>query len=104
MGNFGGSNSRREGGARRGSSSDRGGSSRSGGFGGNGGGDRFGSGDRYGGGSGSFNSDRPRSNFGPREMHKAICAECNAECDVPFKPIANKPVYCRDCFNKRKTF
>ena len=38
---------------------------------------------------------------GPREMHKATCAECKAECEVPFKPNGEKPVYCRDCFNKR---
>lgn len=51
----------------------------------------------------SFNSG-PRRNFnsGPREMHKAICAECNKQCDVPFKPVEGKPVYCRDCFSKRR--
>jgi CxxC-x17-CxxC domain-containing protein len=41
-----------------------------------------------------------RDNF-QREMHKAVCAECNSECEVPFKPTAGKPVYCRDCFRKR---
>ena len=39
---------------------------------------------------------------GPREMHKAICAECKKECDVPFKPSGNRPVYCKDCYSKRK--
>jgi CxxC-x17-CxxC domain-containing protein len=39
---------------------------------------------------------------GPREMHKATCAECNKECEVPFKPSGDRPVYCRDCFQKRK--
>jgi len=44
-------------------------------------------------------------NFGgPREMHKAICSECKKECEVPFKPTEGKPVFCRDCFNKRKKF
>ncbi|MFA5743447.1 MAG: CxxC-x17-CxxC domain-containing protein [Candidatus Nanoarchaeia archaeon] len=37
-------------------------------------------------------------------MHKAICAECGNECTVPFKPVQDKPVYCRDCFMKRKKF
>jgi len=41
-------------------------------------------------------------NQGPREMHKAICAECKKECDVPFKPTEGRPVYCRDCFQKHK--
>jgi len=39
---------------------------------------------------------------GPREMHKAICAECKKECEVPFKPRDDRPVYCKECFSKRK--
>ena len=51
-------------------------------------------------------NDRPRSSgfrndFGPREMHKAVCSECKQECEVPFKPTEGKPVYCRDCFRKK---
>ena len=38
---------------------------------------------------------------GPREMHKAICAECNKETEVPFKPTEGKPVYCRECYQKK---
>jgi CxxC-x17-CxxC domain-containing protein len=38
----------------------------------------------------------------PREMHKAVCADCKKECEVPFKPTEGRPVYCRDCFNKHK--
>ena len=38
----------------------------------------------------------------PREMHKAICEECKKECTVPFKPSGGRPVYCKDCFSKRK--
>ena len=48
-----------------------------------------------GGGGGGF--DRP-----PREMHKATCSECNKECEIPFKPSGDRPVYCKDCFSKRK--
>ena len=44
----------------------------------------------------------PRMDFGPREMHKAVCSECNQECEVPFKPTEGKPVYCKECFSKRK--
>ncbi|RLE44717.1 DNA-directed RNA polymerase [Candidatus Woesearchaeota archaeon] len=43
-------------------------------------------------------------NFKPREMHKAICADCGQECEVPFKPTEGKPVYCRDCYRKRRRF
>jgi CxxC-x17-CxxC domain-containing protein len=59
---------------------------------------RFG-GNRDGGRGGGF-----RSNFGPREMHKAVCSDCKKECEVPFKPTEGKPVYCRDCFQNHKKF
>jgi CxxC-x17-CxxC domain-containing protein len=45
---------------------------------------------------GRGNSDR--SDRRPLEMTKVICAACKSECEVPFKPSSNKPVYCRDCF------
>jgi CxxC-x17-CxxC domain-containing protein len=35
-----------------------------------------------------------------REMHKAVCADCGKECEVPFKPSGGRPVYCRDCYRK----
>ena len=38
----------------------------------------------------------------PREMHKAICSDCKKECEVPFKPSGDRPVYCRECFAKHK--
>jgi len=37
----------------------------------------------------------------PREMHKAVCTECGAECEVPFKPTEGTPDYCRECFAKK---
>jgi len=52
-------------------------------------------------GFGSFNRG-PRRDFGPREMHKAVCSECKKECEVPFKPTDGKPVYCKDCYAKRR--
>jgi len=51
--------------------------------------------------SGGFNRGS-RGNFGPREMHKAVCDECKKECEVPFKPTEGKPVYCRECYSKKK--
>lgn len=41
-------------------------------------------------------------NRGPREMHKAVCDDCKKECEVPFKPSGDRPIYCKDCFSKRK--
>ena len=45
-----------------------------------------------------------RRDFGPREMHKAICSECGQECEVPFKPQEDKPVFCKECYSKRRKF
>ena len=41
--------------------------------------------------------DRP-----PREMHDATCGDCGKECQVPFEPRQDKPVYCNDCFQDHK--
>jgi len=46
---------------------------------------------------------RPRSD-GPMEMHKAVCADCKQDCEVPFKPIDGKPVYCKECYRNHKKF
>jgi CxxC-x17-CxxC domain-containing protein len=43
-----------------------------------------------------------RDDRGPRQMHDAVCSECGAACQVPFKPTEGKPVYCRECFSKRR--
>lgn len=37
-----------------------------------------------------------------RVMHTAICADCKKECTIPFKPSGDRPVYCQDCFSRRK--
>lgn len=58
------------------------------------GGSRHGGGNRFGG--------NRRFNNGPREMHKAVCSSCNKECEVPFKPKEDRPVYCKECFMKQK--
>lgn len=45
---------------------------------------------------------RPR--FGDRrdrQMHKTICSNCGKDCEVPFVPTGEKPVFCSDCFEKR---
>jgi CxxC-x17-CxxC domain-containing protein len=39
----------------------------------------------------------------PREMHSIICAECGQEAMVPFRPKGDRPVYCSDCFNQKRT-
>ena len=60
-----------------------------GGFrGGNGGGRSFG---------GNRGGDR-----GPVTMHKAVCDECHKNCEVPFRPSGDKPIYCNECFGGKK--
>jgi CxxC-x17-CxxC domain-containing protein len=52
----------------------------------------------------SSRHDRGRqgSDYRERSFTKAVCAECNKECEVPFKPSGDRPVYCKECFSKRK--
>ncbi len=35
-------------------------------------------------------------------MFKVVCAECGDNCEVPFKPHRNRPVYCPECWATRK--
>ena len=44
-----------------------------------------------------FGADRPQ-----RELYPAICSNCGVETKVPFRPSGDKPVYCRECFQKMK--
>lgn len=44
----------------------------------------------------------PAANGG-RIMHKAVCADCTKECEVPFQPREGRAVYCKECFSKRKS-
>ncbi len=43
----------------------------------------------------------PFASFGgrtPRQMHPAVCANCDQMTEVPFLPRSGRPVYCSDCF------
>ena len=39
----------------------------------------------------------------PREFFTAICGECGKEAQLPFKPRGDRPVFCSECFTKRRT-
>jgi|WetSurMetagenome_2_1015567.scaffolds.fasta_scaffold00882_12 CxxC-x17-CxxC domain-containing protein len=56
----------------------------------------FGGGRKFGGRDRSFDRNAPR------EMHKAICAECGDECEVPFRPSGDRPVLCSNCFKSSR--
>jgi len=44
----------------------------------------------------------PNRGFGRTETH-AVCSQCGKETTVPFKPTQGRPVFCRDCFQQRRT-
>lgn len=39
-----------------------------------------------------------RFDRGSQGMHDVVCAKCGKDCQVPFKPTTDKPVFCNDCF------
>lgn len=45
----------------------------------------------------NFRSNQERK---PLQMHDAICSSCGNECQLPFRPTDERPVYCRECFAK----
>jgi len=49
-----------------------------------------------------LHNGRQDSSFRERAFTRVICADCQKECEVPFKPSAGRPVYCKECFSKRK--
>jgi CxxC-x17-CxxC domain-containing protein len=59
-------------------------------------------GDSYGGG-GYSSRGGDSYNRGPRQMYPAVCSQCGKETEVPFQPTAGKPVYCRECFQDRRS-
>ena len=52
----------------------------------------------------SHRHDRERQGDSHRERTytRVICSDCSKECEIPFKPSGDRPVYCKDCFSKRK--
>lgn len=58
----------------------------------------FGGGNKGGFQKKSWGSDRG----GDRQMFSAVCDECKKNCEVPFRPSGDKPVYCSDCFRKEE--
>lgn len=37
-----------------------------------------------------------------RVLYEAVCADCSKVCEVPFKPSEDRPVFCKECFGRRK--
>jgi len=49
-----------------------------------------------------YNKGSNFKTFAPREMHKAICNECQRECEVPFVPQEGRPIFCKECYRAKK--
>ncbi len=83
---------------------------RSGGYGGNRGSSYGGNrGSSYGGNRGSSYGGNRGSSYGrrddrPREMFDAKCGDCGNDCQIPFKPKEDRPVYCNECFQKHRNY
>ena len=48
-------------------------------------------------------STGPRDPHRGRPMYQAVCADCKKDCEIPFKPSGDRPVYCKECFSRRKS-
>ena len=38
----------------------------------------------------------------PVSMHSATCGSCGKDCEVPFRPTGDRPVYCKNCFDSKE--
>lgn len=47
----------------------------------------------------SFGGDRDNRDV---QMHSATCSDCGKRCEVPFRPTGDKPVFCNECFSKKR--
>ncbi len=45
---------------------------------------------------------RKASRNSEREMYETTCAECGAPTRVPFVPKTDRPIYCSECFAKKR--
>jgi len=46
--------------------------------------------------------DSRRFDSGDKKMYSAVCSKCGNNCEVPFRPTGDKPVFCSQCFGKDK--
>jgi CxxC-x17-CxxC domain-containing protein len=46
-------------------------------------------------GGGRSSSDRP--------MFRTTCSKCGNDCEVPFRPTGERPVYCSKCFEENRS-
>ncbi len=50
----------------------------------------------------SFSNAAPGNGHSKVET-RTVCSHCGKETTVPFKPVQGRPVFCRECFQERRT-
>ena len=55
-------------------------------------------------GGGRQNSGGGFNGRSDRQMYPAVCSSCGTSTTVPFQPSGEKPVYCRDCYQPRRSY
>lgn len=53
-------------------------------------------------GGGSGETEKAGMDQQGRQLYKTKCSDCGNDTEVPFKPSGDRPVYCRDCFMKKR--
>ena len=49
-----------------------------------------------------WNLENMSYNREDREMFDAKCGDCGNDCQIPFRPKEDRPVYCRECFQNHR--
>jgi CxxC-x17-CxxC domain-containing protein len=49
-----------------------------------------------------FKKFHPSTQSEPIQIYKAVCVDCGNDCEVPFQPKTDKPVYCKKCWTQHK--
>lgn len=51
---------------------------------------------------GGFGGSRDRDDSRSTQMFSAMCSDCGKNCEVPFRPSADRSVFCKDCFGAKR--
>ncbi|MDR0798067.1 MAG: hypothetical protein LBE70_05095 [Nitrososphaerota archaeon] len=49
-----------------------------------------------------FQKFHPSVHSESTQIYRAVCVDCGSDCDVPFQPKTDKPVYCKKCWIQHK--
>jgi CxxC-x17-CxxC domain-containing protein len=49
-----------------------------------------------------YSAPRPQEQRPGRQMYAIVCHSCGKDAELPFKPSGDRPVYCQECFAKKR--